>query len=1085
MNFMRVSKKILAGTLSLLMLSTGVGFGGSALAADAQIKAYAKAPYEETCPLFSLTADGTPVDVVQYFDGRYSYAHLAFSGTASFEISLLSGQAITGFDISPHSYGLNAQAQADQNKLTFEMSQAESRYLVISITTGQGRLRNLVIAADPIDQEGAPTVDGEQVIDITAAPYHADPTGQTNVTATLQKAVEDMGKRGGGTVYVPAGVYQFTYIDFTEETSNVTLYLDEGAVLRGSSNRADYEWNGSGSGNIQGRRNIQFIGGVKNVAITGRGMIDANSTVLVEPKPGQKPTGWDDYRKGIVESFAQNGKRPDGITLSGVTIKDATGWTFSLNDSLNITITHLKMLNDDDFVHSDGYDICACQNVLVDQCFGYTGDDVFCAKGNNAAIEMKDITFQNGVAYASGGAGCKVGVQSKSDASNIVFQNIDVIQGYRGFSISHDEGAGDWKDIRFIDIRTERLHVANPSDTGQYRAAPFVIWTLQRNNEIGTVRDVEVTRCSIEDTAGLKGIIKGENAGQTPGIISGVHFTDFTMDGQSITGDNYLRKINVGANTEGLTFENSQVIQPDYTVYEAEAGRLSGEAQLIDAADCSGGQKVGSLGGDGGGCCLIRNVYANRAGRYTMTLYYSTFSQRSFFISVNRQDSQEIVCEGNGMDWTTRSALSVPVRLEKGVNTILFHNPTGEFCPDLDKIEIDNLSLDPPPTPGLVYLSDLPWESATTGWEGNPPQRDLSVEKNPLRIRVSKDNTAAQFAKGTGAHAVSEIVVDVSALACERFQAYAAPDVEAVSSNRSSVTFQVYADDRLVYESGVLRRDSDAVYIDVDITGAKKLRLVAGDGGDGVNNDHADWADAKLITKVTAQDIADTLDAPLIQKGQTTLPLPEVPEGFTVALTDSSSHTIQTDGVITPPAEDQRVTLTYTVSKNGTDETGTTTLMVTVPGVGAKPDWDVSIQPESAGMLTGTALQFIAEVTGGDSGVRWTVEGNTSDQTQIDQEGLLTAAADERAKTLTVTAWLQEDGTVSASTEISLYTPGDLDGDREVTIADVMEACKVLARKSANQAPSDFELLVGNIDGDADFTIGDVMEICKILARKG
>lgn len=61
---------------------------------------------------------------------------------------------------------------------------------------------------------------------------------------------------------------------------------------------------------------------------------------------------------------------------------------------------------------------------------------------------------------------------------------------------------------------------------------------------------------------------------------------------------------------------------------------------------------------------------------------------------------------------------------------------------------------------------------------------------------------------------------------------------------------------------------------------------------------------------------------------------------------------------------------------------------------------------------------------------------------------------------------------------------GDVDGNSEVTIQDVMEACKVLARKSAGQAPSAEELRRGNMDGDADFTISDVMEICKLLARK-
>lgn len=38
-----------------------------------------------------------------------------------------------------------------------------------------------------------------------------------------------------------------------------------------------------------------------------------------------------------------------------------------------------------------------------------------------------------------------------------------------------------------------------------------------------------------------------------------------------------------------------------------------------------------------------------------------------------------------------------------------------------------------------------------------------------------------------------------------------------------------------------------AKFVNVDLTGAKTLRLVVTDAGNGINNDHADWADAKFI----------------------------------------------------------------------------------------------------------------------------------------------------------------------------------------------------------------------------------------------
>ena len=61
---------------------------------------------------------------------------------------------------------------------------------------------------------------------------------------------------------------------------------------------------------------------------------------------------------------------------------------------------------------------------------------------------------------------------------------------------------------------------------------------------------------------------------------------------------------------------------------------------------------------------------------------------------------------------------------------------------------------------------------------------------------------------------------------------------------------------------------------------------------------------------------------------------------------------------------------------------------------------------------------------------------------------------------------------------------GDLTGDGKVNISDVMAACKVLARKSAGQAPTPEEVERGDVTGEGEITITDVMAICKIIAQK-
>jgi len=49
------------------------------------------------------------------------------------------------------------------------------------------------------------------------------------------------------------------------------------------------------------------------------------------------------------------------------------------------------------------------------------------------------------------------------------------------------------------------------------------------------------------------------------------------------------------------------------------------------------------------------------------------------------------------------------------------------------------------------------------------------------------------------------------------------------------------------WQSGLMKRENAAKRVDVDVTGANTLELITTDGGNGLEADHADWADAKLL----------------------------------------------------------------------------------------------------------------------------------------------------------------------------------------------------------------------------------------------
>jgi len=77
-----------------------------------------------------------------------------------------------------------------------------------SLTDGQGRfLHDFSYAGYQRSEQPIPHVT-TNVIDVTAPPYSADPTGVTEATAAIQAAVDAAAQAGGGVVFLPAGTYR-------------------------------------------------------------------------------------------------------------------------------------------------------------------------------------------------------------------------------------------------------------------------------------------------------------------------------------------------------------------------------------------------------------------------------------------------------------------------------------------------------------------------------------------------------------------------------------------------------------------------------------------------------------------------------------------------------------------------------------------------------------------------------------------------------------------------------------------------------------------------------------------------------------
>ena len=153
--------------------------------------------------------------------------------------------------------------------------------------------------------------------------------------------------------------------------------------------------------------------------------------------------------------------------------------------------------------------------------------------------------------------------------------------------------------------------------------------------------------------------------------------------------------------------------------------------------------------------------------------------------------------------------------------------------------------------PESSFLSDLDWEGEPkNGW--GPVERDQSNGETEIDDGATLQINGVAYEKGLGVHAESEIIFPIEA-SYDLFISDIGVDDE--SCETASVQFEVFVDDFLAYTSPLMRRSEEAISIEIPVEGAEELRLVVNNGHpalgeDSKSCDHANWADARLVSCV-------------------------------------------------------------------------------------------------------------------------------------------------------------------------------------------------------------------------------------------
>jgi len=264
--------------------------------------------------------------------------------------------------------------------------------------------------------------------------YGAKPDGKTLSTKAIQHAIDEVFKAGGGTVVVPAGTF---LTGLVELKSRVTLNLADGSTLLGSTSMEDYSFEPGSSGHGgPNPRHLVFAMNADDITISGTGRIDGQGSSFWEAS-NKPPLPEDQPWAGVAshDLAVKSGGHPSPtllfvncrrLSIQGIHVENAPGWTLNIVNSDNVNIEGLSIKNPVNGPNTDGIDITGSQNVTISNCSVETGDDAICLKSNNPFGPeprlVKNITVTN-CRLSTCCNGFKLGTESEGGFEGITFSD--------------------------------------------------------------------------------------------------------------------------------------------------------------------------------------------------------------------------------------------------------------------------------------------------------------------------------------------------------------------------------------------------------------------------------------------------------------------------------------------------------------------------------------------------------------------------------------------------------------------------------------------------------------------------------------
>ncbi|HUJ08657.1 MAG TPA: glycoside hydrolase family 28 protein [Verrucomicrobiae bacterium] len=299
---------------------------------------------------------------------------------------------------------------------------------------------------------------GSKTYDVRA--FGAKGDGKTLDTEAIQKALDECGNAGGGTVLFRAGTYVSEPLTLRTKT---TVLLEEGAKLLATSNQAAFLKSGTDWLQAESSSDfVPFISGKRltDVTITGKGIIDGNGQYWwpAAEEARQKRPGYTLPRPNlIVLNYCKN------VRLEKITLQNSPKFHFVPTDSEGVVVDGVTILAPPRAANTDAIDPSRCKNVLITKCLIDVGDDNVAIKSGKKIperefacedITVSDCTFRHG-------HGMSIGSEVVGGVRNVTVKNCTFEGTENGLRIKSRRGkGGKVENIAYTDITMKNVNPA-------------------------------------------------------------------------------------------------------------------------------------------------------------------------------------------------------------------------------------------------------------------------------------------------------------------------------------------------------------------------------------------------------------------------------------------------------------------------------------------------------------------------------------------------------------------------------------------------------------------------------------------------